>query len=133
MNPFFSKESVRRLEPILREIIIQSLNWMDICGRSGEIVPVNMVYKAMTSDVIMRYTLGKSTNALAREDQNRALFETMEKAGETIHLMFHIGWLASLFESLPSAIMIGLAPTLGTVYQLQRVNLPTQILTNESR
>lgn len=131
MNPLFSKESIRRLEPILREIITQYLDWMDTCGKSGEIVSMNMVYKALTSDVITTYAFGKSSNALASEDQHRALFETLEKSLGIVHWMMHIGWLSPLLEYLPSAIIIGLAPGLGTAFQQQRVNLAIQILTNE--
>lgn len=91
-------------------------------------MPMNMAYKALTSDVIMMYTFGKSTNFVTREDYNRASFEALAKGGEFVHWMLHIGWLGWLMESLPIAIVKRLAPVLGSIIQLQKVNLDTQTL-----
>ncbi|MCJ1268562.1 hypothetical protein MMC22_008450 [Lobaria immixta] len=52
LNNFFSKASVRQIEPTVRDIVAQLLDRMDICGRSGEILPLNMIFKAVTSDII---------------------------------------------------------------------------------
>ena len=131
LNNFFSKASIRQLEPTVRDVVGQLLNRMDICGRSGEILSLNVVFKAVTSDIITRYAFGKSTNYVTREDYNRAYFETFENLFELVHWFFQIGWLNSLLSSLPTAISIRLMPGLASLFKLRLVNLATPTLTNE--
>lgn len=123
---FFSKASIRRLEPMIQDIIAQVLNRMDICGKSGEVIPMNTVYKALTCDVITRYSFGKSTNFVTKEDYNSACFDATKKMFECLPWMYHIGWLGSLMESLPIAIPTALMPGLGALFNLELVNLAMQ-------
>ena len=131
LNNFFSKASIRRIEPMVRDVVAQLLDRMDMCGRSEEVMPMNMVYKALTSDIITRYSFGKSTNYVAREDYNRTYFETFENLFEYTHWFFQFGWLNSLMSSLPIAIAIRLMPGLASLFELRHVNLASHILTDK--
>lgn len=104
MNTFFSIASIRRLEPIIQDIITQLFNRMHVCERSGELMPINAVYKALTTDVITRYCFRLSTNHMTKDDFNQAEFVIYGKTAYSIHLLIHIGWLGLLVESLPTAI-----------------------------
>lgn len=83
---------------------------------------MNMVYKALTTDIITGYAFGKSTNYVTCEDYNRAYFETFENIYEYAHWMFHIGWLGQLMESLPIQVTIRLIPEISFVFKLRLVN-----------
>lgn len=130
LNPFFSKASVRRLEPVIRDGVVQLLDRMDICGRSAEVMPMNMVYKALTADIITKYAFGKSTQYMSMQDYNSAYFETFDKFFEYGPWLFHISWLSSLMESLPVAIAKRLWPGIATLFTLRLVNLAIQISNN---
>ena len=125
LNNFFSKASVRQIEPTVRDIVVQLLNRMDICGRSGEILPLNMIFKAVTSDIITRYSFGKSTNYVTREDYNRAYFEIFENTYPFVHLFFQFGWIAPIMSSLPIAVAVRLMPGIASLFKLRLVNLAT--------
>lgn len=130
LNPFFSKASVRRLEPMIRDGVVQLLDRMDTCGRSAEVMPMNMVYKALTADVITKYAFGKSTDFMKLEDYNSAYFEAFDKFFEYGPWLFHISGLSSLMESLPVAIATRLMPDIATIFTLRLVNSAIQVLTN---
>lgn len=91
-------------------------------------MPMNLVYRALTSDIITKYSFGISTNYMTKEDYNRAYFVTFSKFSELVHLMMHIGWMASLIELLPIAILMRLLPTLGSFSRFREVNFPTEII-----
>lgn len=129
ISNFFSKASIRRLEPIMRDAITLLLNRMDMCGKSGEVMPMDIVYKAFTCDVITTYAFGKSTDFLTREDYNRAYFETFDQVFETFHFFIHIGWLSSLMRALPISILLRLIPTIGSLFQIRQVSIAIQIST----
>lgn len=65
---------------------------------------------------------------MTKEDYNRAYFVTFSKFSELVHLMMHIGWMASLIELLPIAILMRLLPTLGSFSRFREVNFPTEII-----
>lgn len=94
-------------------------------------MPMNTVYKALTSDIITRYSFGKSTNYVTMENYNRDYFETFANIMEYIHVMLQIGWLISLMQSLPIAFAVRLVPSIGSVLRLNQVNITIQVLTNE--
>ncbi|MCJ1266070.1 hypothetical protein MMC22_005952 [Lobaria immixta] len=119
LNNYFSKASIRRLEPMVRDVVAQLLTRMDVCGKSREVMSMNMIFKALTSDIITRYSFGKSTNFVTREDYNRAYFGTTDHLLDFIHWFFQIGWLSSFLSSLPIAITIRLMPGLACLFKLR--------------
>lgn len=130
LNPFFSKASVRRLEPIIRDGVVELLDRMDTCGRSAEVMQLNMVYKALTADVITEYAFGKSTGYMKMEDYNSAYFATFDKFFEYAPWLYHIGWLSSVMESLPVPIATRLMPDIASIFTLRLVNSAIQVLIN---
>lgn len=92
---------------------------------------MNMVYKALTNDILTRYIFGKSTNYMTSEDYNRAYFETFENLFEYVHWLLHIGWLGSLLEALPLGIGMKTIPGIANIIKLRQVNWVILILINE--
>lgn len=131
LNAFFSKASIRRLEPMIRDIVVRLLNRMNLCGKSGEIMSMNLVYKALTADIITRYCFGISTNYMDREDYNRGCFEAIDSVAEYVHWMVHVGWLGWLVESIPLGLLGRWMPAIAYMLKLRLVNSSNQILTIE--
>lgn len=121
LNPHFSKASIRRLEPIIREIVSKLLKRMDSHQKSGELLPTTVVYKAMTSDIINNYAFGKSGNCMDMEDYNVSFFEAVEAIFEASHLSLQFGWLGPLMESLPMALTAKLMPGMAHLFKMQQV------------
>ena len=68
LNPYFSKASIRRLEPVITLALDNLLHPLDVCAKNGEVMPLTMAYKATTCDIITDYCFGESTGFLMRDD-----------------------------------------------------------------
>lgn len=122
LSPYFSPSNVRRLEPIIHESLKNLLGRLDSCQKSGQIVPMTVAYKAMTSDIITNYAFGKSTNYLVKDDFNISFFETIESVFEQAHCLLHIAWLGPMIEALPIPVVVKLIPEMGYMQKLKQVS-----------
>lgn len=86
---------------------------------------LSTAYKAATSDIISGYCFGESTGFLVREDYNLPFFEAVAQSLRLVWWMTHIGWLDPLLNSLPMTIKEVIMPGLHSLFQMQRVSLPS--------
>jgi cytochrome P450 len=52
LNPYFSQQNVRRLEPVINDTLANLLHRMDRWGQSAEVVHMNVPFRAAAKDVI---------------------------------------------------------------------------------
>ena len=84
-NAFFSKASVRRLEPTIQQII------ENLCAKIREYQalekPVNVVhaYSALTHDIITEYCFADCKNALFEPDFDQASYNLIQEPAELSH------------------------------------------------
>lgn len=123
LNPYFSKQSVRRLEPVVKVGLVKLLNRMSVHERTGEIFPLSLAYEALTCDIITNYAFGESTNYLDRDDYNISYFDAVASGFELTHLLLHFGWLGPLMNSLPIALTEKLFPGLASLNKMRQVSL----------
>ena len=90
LSPFFSKASVRRLEPIIRDGVSKLLERMED-HKSGEPAAMTLIFKAMTADIINKYAFGESGNYMDMGDYNRKFFEDVDAVFDASHLLLHVG------------------------------------------
>ena len=121
LNPYFSKGSIRRLDPVIQRTLKNLLRRFSACAKAGDIMPLSIVYKAATSDVISDYTFGASVDYLKRDDYNAPFFEALSGSFEMAWWLMHMPWLASLMNSIPVAVLSYLMPDLESLFQMQRV------------
>lgn len=86
-------------------------------------MPVNAVYQALTSDVIVSYSFGESANHVAKKAFNRAFIGNPGKGLEYFHWLIHIGWLYPLIKSLPTVVAVRMSCSLVSIFRLQEVDL----------
>jgi cytochrome P450 len=122
MNPYFSKASVRKLEPVIRRSVAKLLKRLERNQRSGEAVPLVLAFKALTGDIITEYCFGKSFNHLDQEDYNQYHFDSVQNSFEMSHLMLQVGWLGWLMKPLSDAIPIKLFPGMRLLAEMRRVS-----------
>ena len=113
LNPFFSKQSVRRVEPIIQRTLSKLLGRMEEWGRLGSPAPMKLAYKATTKDVIHAYAFGNTHDKdfLDMKDLGETFFEIMEPS-RTALLGLYFGWLNSLMAKLPPVLLVKLYPSL---------------------
>jgi cytochrome P450 len=94
LNPFFSKQSIRRVEPIIQRTLNKLLGRMEEWGCLGVPAPMKLAYKATTKDIIHAYAFGNTHDYefLDMKDMGEAFFETIEPS-RTAQLGVYFGWL----------------------------------------
>ena len=68
MNPFFSKASIRKLDPAIQNGLATILRRLQECARSSGIFHASIAYKAATCDIITEFSFGVSTKYAAQDD-----------------------------------------------------------------
>ena len=74
MSKMFSKESVRRLEPIMKENLGKLLERMDGFRQSGREISLIPMFGAFTNDTISQYAYGFNSHWLNNEEFNAPFF-----------------------------------------------------------
>ena len=123
INPYFSKASIRRLEPVITETFDYLSQRLDNFAKSGKIVPLNLVYKATTMDIITRYCFGESAHFLEQDDFNAPFFEGIVKLLDLAWWITHIAWFGPLLKSIPLSLQSILMPRLEPLFRMRRVSL----------
>lgn len=75
MSRMFSKDSVRRLEPIMRENLGKLFGRLQEFKMAGKELNLLPVYSAFTNDLIAEYAFGISYNWLEAEEFNKSFFD----------------------------------------------------------
>ena len=83
---FFSKTSVRRLEPVIQSLV--DVLCEKILLKLDTREPVNLVhaYSALTQDVITEYCFSKRRNVLEMKDFAPWFYDTVQKPSELSHM-----------------------------------------------
>ncbi|KAI4157454.1 MAG: hypothetical protein LQ342_008264 [Letrouitia transgressa] len=120
VNPYFSKASVRRLEPVIQGSLSRLLNRMSAASTSGEIMRLPIVFKALTCDIIQEYAFGTQEKHMNREDYNLPFFEAVAAFIEGSHLLLHCAWVGPLTKALPIKLTHKLLPAMAGLYEMQQ-------------
>ena len=75
MSKIFSKESIRRLEPIITEMIQKLYGRLEEFQQTGEPINLSPMFGAFTNDLISEYTYGLSLNWLDAPLFNQPFFD----------------------------------------------------------
>ncbi|KAH6706484.1 cytochrome P450 [Leptodontidium sp. MPI-SDFR-AT-0119] len=118
MNPFFSKQNVRRLEPVLQRTLKKVLGRLERSSKAGEPVVSNLLYSATTSDIISDYCFGESYNNLDKDDFNEPFFSAFHEAGKGYHFACWNPWLVPTVTALPQWIVSLFMPQLDVFLNL---------------
>jgi cytochrome P450 len=112
LNPFFSKQSIRRLEPVLHRCLEKILGRLARNAESGEPMKMNMLFNATTSDIISDYCFGESYNNLDKEDLNEPYFLEEHDSRLVFHFATFNPWLLPVVKTLPQKVAVFFIPGL---------------------
>lgn len=121
LNAYFSKASVKRLEPMIKDITSRLLKRLDTANMNREVLTMKMVYKALTSDVINSYAFGKSKNEMDMPDFNAPYQMGMERLNDVIYVLLQLGWLYPLLDMMPSSLASWIMPSLVVLRKAKKV------------
>jgi len=121
LNPYFSKRSVARLEPVIQSRVDS------LCERFRELqklgAPVNLgdAYSALTMDIITEYSFAKSYGLLAKPEFASEWAKVMMAASESSHLNKQFGWLLPIMKLMPTWLVKLVNPPMMSLIYFQAV------------
>lgn len=110
MSRMFSKDSVRRLEPIMQTNLNKLFKRFQELKESGEPVNLLHVYSAFTNDLITEYAFGISYNWLDAPKFNRFFFDFITSFHEMGAMANMFSWYMPLVNSLPDSFVKKINP-----------------------
>jgi len=122
LNPFFSKQNVRGLEPVVQQCLHKALDRLDQNALSGKPMTMNLLYCATTSDIISGYCFGESYNNLDKEDLNEQFFSAQHDSGKGYHFACWNPWLIPTVTALPQRLVVMLMPEIEVLLTLMKVS-----------
>ncbi|KAI9767291.1 MAG: hypothetical protein M1839_004535 [Geoglossum umbratile] len=123
INPYFSKQSVARLEPTIQSIADILCDRLRGFQRSGGVLNLGHAYSALTTDVITEYCFARSYGFLGKDDFGSEWPTVLMQASEMSHLMKQFGWLYPLMDGLPNWFVQWANPPLMYLINFQRVRV----------
>ena len=122
LNPFFSIQNVRRLQPLINQTLADLLKRMDGWARMQQPVDLNLGFRAATTDVVRAYAFGDGQKCLDMDDCNAAFFYVLTPQ-RVVHLGTYFYSLAVFMANLPPAIMCALLPRVGVFARFVQVGI----------
>ena len=123
LNPFFSKASIFRLQPIITSLIEKLCTRIDECKDAGQPVNMRLAYMCLTTDVITSYALNRCWNHLDIPDWSPLWCKTIRETGEMSKWLKQFPWMWKIMKGLPENIVGALNPGLILVLEMQNVSL----------
>lgn len=101
LNPFFSKQKVATLEPLVGEKIDQLSRRLQEFVSSASVLSLGTAYSALTMDIVTAYTMIKGQDNLEAKDFNQGIVEAVKGAIEMWQWGKHIPVIIWLYERTP--------------------------------
>ena len=114
LNPFFSKQAVQRLEPMIQSKIDLLCRRLREFAQQGQVLTVENAMMALTTDIISEYSFGYSYDALEQEDLAASWTGSFREAmGSSVLLRYpYFQFLGRFMTRLPLRIVNVVSPTL---------------------
>ncbi|CVK87181.1 related to cytochrome P450 CYP3/CYP5/CYP6/CYP9 subfamilies [Fusarium proliferatum] len=119
LSPYFSKQSVRALQPLVDRNMGILLGRFREFAQSGAPLKLDDAYAALTNDIVEDYAFGKSENRLQAADFDPSFRDAMLQGGKAGHVLKHFPWLMDMLRKLPNSMLLKLSPAMGAYSQLQ--------------
>jgi hypothetical protein len=121
LNPYFSKQSITRLEPVIKSRIGIFCERFRETQKSGEPLNLGIAYSALTYDVITEYCFGKPYGLLAKPDFGCEWTAIFLRVGELTLLLKQFGWLSPLMKAMPLWFVALTNPLMMPMLHFQKV------------
>jgi cytochrome P450 len=109
LNPFFSMQNVRRLEPVIQQTLLSLFSRLEKWAQTGVPAPMNVAFKATTQDIISEYAFGPHEKALDMDDLNEGFYNIIA-AVRTNHLGTYIPLVIESMSRMPPALIMMIMP-----------------------
>ncbi|OQE14965.1 hypothetical protein PENFLA_c034G07049 [Penicillium flavigenum] len=134
MNPFFSQQRIRQLEPMLRKMVDKLCKGMRDWKERQIPLHVYHAFNAYTTDVVVEYSMGESFHYLDDPDFTPQWSKTIEAIVQVGVQFKQFRWVFSLFELLPRWLVVSINPHIGPVIdqKLESLRLAKMVIDSQT-
>ncbi|EHL02834.1 putative Trichodiene oxygenase [Glarea lozoyensis 74030] len=86
LNPYFSKGSIRTLEPLIREDISRLVSVFRDYQKTKEPVPLKAAFAALTSDIVTQFCFMMQSDYIEADGFNVMVLKAGEGATDALHV-----------------------------------------------
>ncbi|KAI4090565.1 MAG: hypothetical protein L6R37_007862 [Teloschistes peruensis] len=133
-NPYFSKQSVSRLQPLLIQAVVDKL-----CTRlaeyqaAGRPAVMTHAFACVTTDIISEYSFPEGYNLLDQPLFDHDHYDAWMALSKVSHLLKQFGWLYPLLDRMPMWVTKYTSPEMYLVLCTQEVLLKQTLAISEKR
>ncbi|KAM0802677.1 oxoglutarate/iron-dependent oxygenase [Usnea florida] len=110
MSKMFTKDSVRKLEPIMRKEMDQLLGRLKEFQEDGREINLLPMFGAFTNDVISEYAYGYSLNWVQAPQFNSVFFDMITGFHDLGPFAVQFKWFMPMFQRLPRRLILKINP-----------------------
>jgi cytochrome P450 len=115
MNPFFSQQRIRKIEPMLRGMVDKLCTGLRAWKAKNTPLHMYHAFNAFATDVVVEYSMGESFHYLDDPDFTPQWSKTIEAIVQVGVQFKQFRWIMGLFELLPRWVVMLINPDIGPV------------------
>ncbi|KAF9886007.1 hypothetical protein FE257_012188 [Aspergillus nanangensis] len=120
LSNFFSAQVVRSIEPLIHDHVAKLINRLAQFHRDKQTVDLNVLFNALTIDIISHYAYGANFNFLESGDLQTEVRESLIALTSGFHLMRFVPLDPTLIEKVPIPLLELLWPSAGKLMSTKR-------------
>ena len=120
LAPFFSKASIRRLDPVVQEKADMMIDRLKTSAGTGAALNLSDVYSALTLDVISHYCFGESMGQLESPQWGKAWLDLLHQGVQTNPFTRQFPWLMNRLKRAPVWLLKRIQPQLGLITGMRK-------------
>ena len=101
LSPFFSKASIRTLEPLLVHKVDKLCTRLEESCDTNRVLSLTHAFVALTLDIISRVCFGYSYGCLEQKEFASKFYEDLVSSSRTVHLVRQFPWFFQLIARFP--------------------------------
>ena len=113
LNPFFSVQSVAKLEPLIASKVEKLCSRFDALVAGGDVFRLDCAFMALTMDIICDYSFANDRRYLDEPDFKLIWKQTIIGAFEGGAMGRQFPWMLPLMKKLPISVVAALSPAVG--------------------
>ncbi|OKL60424.1 hypothetical protein UA08_03974 [Talaromyces atroroseus] len=121
LNPFFSRQAVQRMQPLILEKVERLASRLSEAAHSQRVVRLDVAFMALTMDIICHYAFGESYNYLAHDDFHVEWKNSVISALENGIFLRNFPWALPLLKSIPYSVLKVLQPNAASLAEWANV------------
>ena len=130
MNPFFAKRTVAAQAVSIQRLVDKLCARFTEFRASQQPLTLQLVFTALTADIISLYCFGESYDVLSRPNFDPEMYQVIASGGELALLLRQYPWVFTIFMALPRWIVVKLNSP--AMYMMRRRAVSIAVLSPET-